>query len=336
MNDYGKEYYDLLEKYGATVLQREELFEGYNCFCDAFPLDLINNAEKIAKEKAPHMNKKNQNGKERTIEQIEGNVFKGIVSEMIAQCYLKYICGLDDSMVRRYDLERPNFKYNHDKEYDLAVFDESGKFVFEIGVKSSKIKKDKFIEFCKEQHCIIGNYFYKGRSGDKKSAFYMGIVISYDVDNYRDEDIISLFKEKKAHVHLISGATIEEMEGEKRNSNIAMSQDNTTYDMGLRSVYAGDALDCAEKIRELINRWQCGIDAPRTDIYRYSRENRLRAYVVGFDKYGIYHTLRNCEKISTVSNDNIVEYADVREAVINGHRNWCKYCKQLKLSEELI
>ena len=98
-----------------------------------------------------------------------------------------------------------------------------------------------------------------------------------------------------------------------------MNQGLTRYNLGLQSVFAGDAKDTRKKIIDCYN----GIN---TIDYEYSKDSikRLKAYALLLDRYGIYHTKRECDYIK--DRNDLKGYFSIDEAIKEGHIRPCQYC----------
>ena len=319
MNDYGERFFKLLDKYKAQNIDllKEEKISDFICYRDDFPSELLIECSNMAGDKAKKVSKKNQKGEIRTDEAVKTNVFKGIIAETVTHLFLLQVCDFSKEEVHRYDLERVSFDYDPKQEYDVALF-KDGTFACEIGVKASKIERSELDSFLNKQHCIIAKYRYAGRLEDHNSAFYMGIIIVYNY-KYDEESFIEQYSKGMINTYIVSGATLSEMNGELNTNNIKMNQGKTRYNLGLQSLYAGDARDARKKIIDYYN-------GRNTIDYEYSKDSikRLNAYALLFDKYGIYHANRNCKYIK--DRKDLKGYFSVDEAVKEGHFKPCQYC----------
>lgn len=320
MNKYGVEFYEIINKYHETkLLCKEKVQTDFFVYRDEFPKELLIKTLELSKEKAKYVSKNDQDGNLRSDEQVLVNVFKGIMAETIVHIFLLKECGMSQERIRRYDLERGDFKYDPNKEYDVALFTK-GVFTKELGVKASKVKRSSLEDFILKQHCIIGKYKYKGRTEDHNSAFYFGVITVYK-NQYNENTFISDYLKGDIHTYLVSGATFSEMTGKFCSNYINMNQKNTVYNLGLRTLYAGDVNDCKQKFLSFVN------ESYRVDYeFSRSRQNQVKAYAMMKDHIGLYHTQRQCPYIN--NREDIIEFESIYEAKSKGHINCCKYCRE--------
>lgn len=318
MNEYGVRFYEIMHKYHeAELLCQEKIQTDFFVYRDDFPRELLIETLEMSKEKAKHVSRTDQNGMIRNSEKILVNVFKGIMAETIVHIFLLKKCGMSLEQIKRYDLERSDFKYRPDKEYDVALF-KNGVFSKELGVKASKMNQGNLKDFVLNQHCIIGKYKYTGRTEDHNLAFYFGVITVYK-DVYDEDTFINDYLRGDIHTYLVSGAPFSEMTGEFCSKNINMNQENTVYKLGLRSLYAGDVNDCKQKFLAFADGNPCVN-------YKFSRSplHQTKAYAMLNDHIGLYHTQRQCPYIK--NKENIIEFDSIYEAKSKGHVNCCKYC----------
>ena len=325
VNEFGKRFYKILDKYnGKSLLKREIYLEDFVCYCDDFPNELLVENIKLAKEKAKYVSVRNQRGINRSPQEVFVNVFKGIMAETVGQIYLTEICGFDHNSVRRYDLERDSFRYNPEKEYDVGLFRDN-LFWSEVGVKASKIQRNRLDNFLKEQHCIIGKYRYDGRAEDHNSAYYLGIIIVYD-DSYDVNTFVEEYMKDKIKTYIVSGASFSEMTGVYSSSNIKMNQKGTSYNLGLRSYIAGDADNSKVKLDKIYN------DRFVID-YEFSREpgKMVPAYVTVANYLNYFHLTKECPYI--IKRDDVIEWKSIHEAKIHGGSTICPECRKIFMED---
>lgn len=321
MNGFGKNFYDILKKYrGRTFLKKEIFLDDFICYCDDFPGELLRENIKLAGEKARYVSRRNQRGITRSPEDVKVNVFKGIMAETVGQLYLTEVCGFREESVKRYDFERTSFGYDPKREYDVGIFKDNLLWA-EAGVKASKIDRNGFESFLKNQHCIIGKYKYQGRAEDHNSSYYLGIIIVYDVD-YNMNTFLDDYLEGKVRTYIVSGASFSEMTGRFSTSNIRMNQEGTTYNLGLRSYIAGDADNSKEKLRKIYN------NEPVID-YIYSRDpdKKSAVYVTSANYYRFFHLTAKCPFIS--GRNDVIRCDSVSEAAERDGIILCPECRKI-------
>lgn len=250
MNKYGKEFIDICKEYDTyQYFDEVELNFGTVLEFQA-PMDMYNNCVKIAREKSKYTMDYSQNLTIRPRVEKEIKQFKGILAETAIQLYLVQKCGIPFYQVHRWDLERDTFQ-DASNEYDLKITAAKGEISIES--RASDSYKTSLVSFVR-YYDIIGKYSNSRKTHEKKADIYMRPVYQFPrrVDekehNNKLYDTYEMIQSGELRLYLVSGATKEEMYGE-RSYMKNMAQGRTTYQC-LKIKDAGDM----KRISEIIFR----------------------------------------------------------------------------------
>lgn len=159
MNPYGTEFTKLYMQYKSYPFFRKAKLDSGVIFEFRAPAGIYNNCYKIAREKAKYTMNYNQNLRVRSGKEKEIKQFKGVLAETAVQLFLVQECGIPFEQVRRWDLERRNFR-NAWREYDIKIV--TGNKELFIESRASDSYRTSLPEFVKN-YDIIGRYSNRSR-----------------------------------------------------------------------------------------------------------------------------------------------------------------------------
>lgn len=248
MNKFGKEFIELYNE-NRTYPYFNEVKLDFGIVLEFHaPAGLYNNCYKIAREKAKYTMDYSQNLSKRSWEEKVIKQFKGILAEMSIQLYLIQKCKIPFHHIYRWDLVRDTFQYAS-KEYDLKISTEHKELFIESRSSDSyKTSLGRFIEY----YDIIGKYSNRIKTSERKADLYIRPVYQFAPcirqEEWKDKlfETYQMIQSNSLKLYLVSGATKEEMYGEKSYTK-NMSQGETTYRC-LKITDAGDMNRISEVI----------------------------------------------------------------------------------------
>ena len=243
MNEFGKEFFNLLEKRNNFIFFPEEktmnFYNNGNEYkietvildYSNFDKELINNCYKIADVKSRKTMDFNQAGKKRILKEKIMKQFRGVLAETIVHLYLYYRCNIDKNNIKRYDIERESFEYSQE-EYDVNVILNNNKIIT-LEIRSSNNPYKNISDYLSNRGI---KYVYFNEHKKKEKFRDLAIAVIYDLENHTgqlgDKQIEKFFnnlKDKKYKIYLITHcATIRHL---KKGQYIvdSLKQNNTQY-----------------------------------------------------------------------------------------------------------
>lgn len=253
MNKYGVKFYDIYEKITDNLFVIEKIKvngKDFNVLRFDITPELLENCIEISEEKAHYTMDKDQNGKDRPHNVKVAKQLCGVIAETMTHIFLIEVCGIPIYEIKRWDLERPNFKYSK-LEYDV-MFSNNGKDT-RIEVRNSY----SYISI--ENYCttgpILGSYTNFAKVGEDVNDLYIRplsqcFVYAGNTTEEKElfkQNIIEHIKKKDVVPYLVSGTTVAEMYG-KNGHKTNMGQNNTEY-QAYPIKLAGDILEFANTVK---------------------------------------------------------------------------------------
>lgn len=189
----------------------------------------------MAKEKAQYTMDYSQSGDIRSPEVKINKAFQGILAEYAVHKFINEVLSVPYSNIRRYDIERTDFQYRANEEFDIKIFQNNSWLDCEI---RSSISSGYPVYTTFNNMDIIGPYYNAYKRGFEQIAdFYIRpfYIMNNKNFNIKSSSLYDALLNDEGKLYILTGAT---------------KQDFTKYSY-IQSMNQGETEYRAIKIREV-------------------------------------------------------------------------------------
>lgn len=181
----------------------------------------------MAKEKAQHTMDYSQNGTKRPLNVKINKAFQGMFAEYSVHKFLNQILDVPYSDIKRYDMERSDFQYRSEEEFDIRIYKNNQWLDCEI---RSSISGGYQVFTTFNNMDVIGPYFNTHkRNFEQVADFYIRPFYIMDIKNFNtnNNSLYDALLNDEGKLYILTGATRQDFA--QYSYTKSMNQNDTTY-----------------------------------------------------------------------------------------------------------